>query len=188
MHSLLFLIVVNCSYHPNEPAVTTCERCRRPICVLDKRIFRKTRHHGEHSYTESYEYCPVCYSDAKIGESTSGIVGGIIFLVILVFFFVPLFTGLEFFNPIILIFLLIPIVMIIMGPMRIAKAKSEQKAFLQSTQTQMQIRPQSSFVNNFKRTSSVDVVCFQCGSPISLDDAFCSSCGDPTTDERKFYK
>ena len=29
----------SCHYHPDRPAVAMCERCRRPICSDDKRIF-----------------------------------------------------------------------------------------------------------------------------------------------------
>ena len=54
----------SCHYHPDKIAVTICERCRRPICLEDKRIYRKrhTRGSGDNAsyYYTHHEYCVLC--------------------------------------------------------------------------------------------------------------------------------
>ena len=55
-----------CSYHPNKVAVTICERCRRPICLEDKRVYRRSHSSGSSNYRRSYytshDYCVLCNS------------------------------------------------------------------------------------------------------------------------------
>lgn len=41
-----------CFYHPEKAAITVCERCRRPICLEDKRIFKDEE--TKHSYFYFY--------------------------------------------------------------------------------------------------------------------------------------
>ena len=186
--------MVQCAYHPNSEAVAKCERCGRPICVLDKNIYRKRKHYGDDTYVETYEYCPVCYSDAQIRDAQSSMVGGVIFIGIILIFILPNFLGMfdisGFFASFIFIAVFIAIALFVIGPSKISQAKNKQKSFLNSLQSQKQapIRSQPiTMANRFKKKSNVEVVCFQCGSPLSLEDSFCSSCGDSTEDERKFY-
>ncbi|MHA1225797.1 MAG: hypothetical protein ACTSR2_04405 [Candidatus Hodarchaeales archaeon] len=39
-----------CAYHPDKVAATKCERCNRPICLEDKRIYEESRYRriGKH--------------------------------------------------------------------------------------------------------------------------------------------
>ncbi|OLS23341.1 MAG: hypothetical protein HeimC3_25050 [Candidatus Heimdallarchaeota archaeon LC_3] len=61
----------SCSYHPNKVAVSICERCRRPICLEDKRIYRRSHSSGTDShsrrYYTSHEFCVICNS-AKLSS------------------------------------------------------------------------------------------------------------------------
>lgn len=122
-----------CDYHPNKMAVTTCERCRRPICLEDKRIYRKRhrRSHGKYSttYYTSHEYCVLC--NASQLRSDANPLGFLIFIPFLVFFFI-IFGGAAgaaggvgpFFTIFILFFLFI-IVSAVFSTIR-AREKAEQ--------------------------------------------------------------
>lgn len=79
-----------CQYHPNKLAVTVCERCRRPICLEDKRIYRKrhTRHYGKYSrfYYTTHDYCVLCNASQLRRDASS-----------IRFFLIPLVFGLFIF-------------------------------------------------------------------------------------------
>ena len=80
-----------CHYHPDRVAVTVCERCRRPICLEDKRIYRKrhTSHSGNYSrsYYTTHEYCILC--NASQLKSDANPLAFLIFIpFLLIFFFI----------------------------------------------------------------------------------------------------
>jgi hypothetical protein len=52
-----------CHYHPHRPATTYCDRCRRPLCFDDNRLYRKQE-----------STMVVDNSISGIGESTFGII------------------------------------------------------------------------------------------------------------------
>ena len=50
-----------CSYHPNIVAKFVCERCRRPICEVDKRVYRQIHYRDDESSFYTYhDYCILC--------------------------------------------------------------------------------------------------------------------------------
>ena len=58
-----------CYYHPGKAAVFVCERCRRPICLEDKCIFKEERPRGFYSYfgilrsittVNKFDFCILC--------------------------------------------------------------------------------------------------------------------------------
>ena len=85
-----------CHYHPDRMAVTVCERCRRPICLEDKRNYRK-KHTGNtgqnaYSYYTNHDYCILC--NASQLRSDASPLSFLIFLpFIIIFFFI--FGGLA---------------------------------------------------------------------------------------------
>ena len=61
---IMALNYTSCHYHPNKMAVTVCERCRRPICLEDKRVYRKKHPRGGGQYRSYYytthDFCILC--------------------------------------------------------------------------------------------------------------------------------
>ena len=83
-----------CYYHPEKMAVSTCERCHRPICLEDKRMYHQTHYvnnnygnsnFGSSSYETTREYCILCYAAQKQSNVTGSIIGGAIFIIFLIF-------------------------------------------------------------------------------------------------------
>ena len=98
-----------CHYHPDRVAVTVYERCRRPICLEDKRIYRKKHSRGvgdnvSYYYTQ-HDYCILCNaSQLRLDANPAGI---LIAIPIILFFFIMIpssFMDIGFFNPILLMF------------------------------------------------------------------------------------
>lgn len=64
-----------CHYHPHRPAATRCDRCRRPLCFDDNRLYRKQESKmfidnsisglGESTFgTGTMNYCILCNATA----------------------------------------------------------------------------------------------------------------------------
>ncbi len=58
-----------CFYHPNKAAITVCERCRRPICIEDKRIFKEEESRSSYYFSgilrtkttiKTFDFCILC--------------------------------------------------------------------------------------------------------------------------------
>lgn len=99
---------LKCYYHPDSEAVTKCEECGKPICLLCKKIHRE-RHHtgvGESSgYIErTLDLCGPCYYNKKekIASSTASSwlcsIIGIVFSLIFIGVAVLIFGGLDSLN------------------------------------------------------------------------------------------
>lgn len=84
-----------CYYHPDKIAITTCERCHKPICLEDKRVYRQTHYynnsvgndsfHSRSSYVTTHDYCILCYASQKKSNVTASIIGGIVFIIFVFF-------------------------------------------------------------------------------------------------------
>ncbi|MHA2404497.1 MAG: hypothetical protein ACXADH_15975, partial [Candidatus Kariarchaeaceae archaeon] len=153
-----------------------------------------------HYWTEKYEYCPLCYGDAKINEARSGVTGGYVGIVVMIFvlgFFSWITNSGGFPLPLRIIFIAFPILIIIAlikqiidGPGKAERARLEQTAFLNSLENPPQgVKEayQSSSSDKVK-WSKTEMTCFQCGNSLTLQDQFCSVCGDTTEDERAFAR
>lgn len=84
-----------CHYHPDKVAVTVCERCRRPICLTDKRIYEEKKSSWLYTYYgffksrysyKTYDYCPVCYA-LKLNNISKSTDYSIIWIPIIAFVF-----------------------------------------------------------------------------------------------------
>ncbi|MFW9930987.1 MAG: hypothetical protein ACFFD1_16480 [Candidatus Thorarchaeota archaeon] len=213
-----------CTYHPNNAAVTICERCRRPICLEDKRIYRRahTRGTGESSYTyyTQHDYCVLCNAsqlshDAKWSPLT--LVCLIPFLLIFFLAFIPLYGTFNqsgtFFSlfPTFFIGILVFILIIMMGSI-LSKRNKAKEAELEAIRFRHSLDQRTSPMD-YKRYNSTEskkfssepsydssqfsidrsepftMVCFECGNRLSLQDKFCSNCGDSTKEElEKYYQ
>ncbi|MHA2104669.1 MAG: hypothetical protein ACW981_14670 [Candidatus Hodarchaeales archaeon] len=207
-----------CSYHPNKVAVAVCERCRRPICLEDKRIYRRRHSSGSGNYRRSrytsHEFCVLCNtaklsSDAK--WSPLSLVCIFPFILIFVFAFIPLFTisdiggDFGFFGifPLFFIGIFVFMILIIFGTVSQTKKKSQQAEIEASTFRDSLNNPSSPYTfqrytgdgfdsprqsdafssNSIPYSKSFSLVCYECGSNITIDDKFCSNCGDSTKQE-----
>ncbi|MFW9930315.1 MAG: zinc ribbon domain-containing protein [Candidatus Thorarchaeota archaeon] len=73
-----------CAYHNDKAAVTTCERCHRPICLEDKRVYRRTHYQNDNTYVTTHDYCILCFASQKKTDSNLHIVGAIIFIIFII--------------------------------------------------------------------------------------------------------
>ncbi len=74
-----------CYYHRDKIAIATCERCHRPICLEDKRVYHKTHRYSDSRYETTRVYCTVCYGSQKEQDSAYAVIGGIIAIVVIIF-------------------------------------------------------------------------------------------------------
>lgn len=93
-----------CSYHPEKVAVTTCRRCKRAICLEDKRMYQRTHYKvnvgGEilvgnnplydnvKSYKTTNDYCILCYASQKKSKVSGTIAGLVIIIILMIFVFI----------------------------------------------------------------------------------------------------
>ena len=237
-----------CYYHPEKTAVTVCERCHRPICLEDKRVYRKTHYsntgfnndnyYGSNTYVTTHDYCPLCYASQKQTNVYTSIIGGIIFVVFIIIglgFFASIsnsfsssssnfnqnpsypqnvvisgvthsvmqtnnngsMLSMPDFSGIFAFFIIIAVCAIIGGiiysKMQADSAVDEAMRFKRNLKTS-QSSSSSRYVNLntvkplYQKKKEVGTInCFECGSPLSLDDQFCPSCGDSTKDEIQAY-
>lgn len=206
--------MVNCAYHPNDAAITNCERCRRPICAMDKRILRRQQSSGtansQSYYSVQYEYCPICYADEQVKQMTNPVgyfvlIFGIGFIVFFIAVSTLIFSQAgpnapSFFILFQIPFYIIPGIMLVgivrmllNAPKRAQNARNEKESFLQSLSQQPEgVTSKQNAEYIAKRAqphvwSTTEIHCFQCGSTIDLKDRFCAECGDSTDDERKAF-
>jgi hypothetical protein len=203
-------------YHPDTEAIAVCERCRRPICLSDKRIFRKSHsswgNNGDTYYT-SHDYCIICNSaqlssQAKYSLLILFCVGPFILFFILTF--ISMWTSTPSSNDGIftlmpIFFIGIPLLMlggiiytIIKAKNMATAAETEALNFKSSLGSNILPftyqkfngssfdTPQKSNAFSFDSPStskSFFLVCFECGTKITIEDKFCPNCGDATKDE-----
>ncbi len=197
---------VPCAYHPNVMASNICERCRRPICSSDVRIYTKWRGRRHHRVKIYRRYCVPCNAavlqhDASLEAQFPGIVILIIGTFI-AFAIHPLFA---------LIVIVFGFFSYYSQKSKADRAMAEVTAFQQSTATSRRTtnpktpiitasRPQVTASPAVQSTvpltsNSEDattpgefaMVCFECGEKLLLTDKFCPNCGDSTQEELQAY-
>lgn len=204
--------VWSCAYHPSIPASETCERCRRPICSSDVRMYYQWRRHGKYRRKIRRKYCIPCYAavlqrDASLPSLLLDIVI-IIFFAWIVFNIHPLFSVLVLVGAVWAVFY---------AKSKADKANQEAMLFLRSiNQAQAQFptvttaasntwgssqgistrgapirsKKMGSSANNQQEAMTVSdfvIVCFECGEKLLLTDKFCPSCGDSTQEELRSH-
>ncbi|MHA1984584.1 MAG: hypothetical protein ACW967_09535 [Candidatus Hodarchaeales archaeon] len=195
-----------CSYHNRKPASFVCDRCRRPTCSEDKRDY-ENMHKGilriftyQSDIEEKRELCVICYA------SQSTLDGGyatILFFITLPTILFGIIMTPFFYNPLeniyIFIFYLSLFFMLFFFTRKYFQThkviKSFQKeAYYFRTQLSETYAP---FMYNTHRSENMDqpilsnhvrpvediydvltLVCFECGSKISVNSSFCPNCGD----------
>ncbi len=85
----------SCAYHGNIPASVVCERCRKPICDSDVRMYIKTTKRGKYRRRELRRYCILCnaavlQSDASLAQNIPPLVVLVIIAYIVAAYFHPI--------------------------------------------------------------------------------------------------
>ena len=177
---------LKCAYHLEREASSKCEKCGKLICLECKMVYRQTVHGGSgdssYAYSKRYEYCPVCYYDAKakiykyssiVGFFT---IGMLIFMLFVVFLPTsPLsYSHPAMYIPLIIISIMLAIAVIVVvylhfirRPKKVGELDAKKEEFLRSIKTP---------------TKNIDeeemgFFCTECGNKIDPDASICSYCG-----------
>ena len=206
-----------CFYHPEKAAITVCERCRRPICLADKRIFKEEE--NKHSYfyfyyglfnsrtiVKRFDLCVLCNGTMlKLKANSSK--DSLKFLPFIgLLFLIAIFSLIEYSNNLIWVVLTVILCIIvclgIIAPVIInlaseRDAKIDVLTVLMNSHIQpnkkTRVVPSIDFVkmkNNLTKSQDVfSLQCYECGSQLTLQDKFCQNCGNTTHEElMNFYK
>ncbi len=200
-----------CAYHPQNVANLICERCRRPICFSDRKVYTKWKGHGHHRIRETREYCVFCHAAVLQHDASLEV----LFPQFLVYGLIGLFVSI-FFPPMLLIMIGIGIFSYLNAKQKANSAASEAALFYRSISSSTQIVSGSSTTRMIslqtrpaaasptpipttstrpnELTSELDtsgnqfvLVCFECGEKLLLSDKFCPNCGDSTQEELQAY-
>lgn len=197
-----------CYYHQERDAVSHCEKCGRLMCVECKRIYRRRRTTGSgeysHTYTERYEYCPICKYTMDEKYSSSQYIGLVCFFPIwIITLFIMPWAGSFFilFDLVKGLFLLIGFFglgygiygVVVKGPQLKQEAIDKRNQFMQEVglsnvynreQPREISRPKDEkpyFDSVIQEKNTFYYA--QCGSLLNKRMKFCPSCGDTTADE-----
>lgn len=196
MENLLSLSIIICHYHRNRIAFAICERCRRPICLEDKRILIKDYSYFEHNNSNYHSYCLICFG-VQLEKTTITYE----YLIIEIFSFLIIFIlGIDLTNIFVPIFI-ITVFFAYNSNKRIQLARSDIYQFKMHLYTSKDtiINPSFNFpkyANAGKENSSTNIlkalkvtnvlysiVCYECGNQIQSKFDFCSNCGYRSPDE-----
>lgn len=206
----------NCHYHPSKMAITICERCRRPICLDDKRIYNKrhTKHYGKFTktYYTQHDYCVLCNASQLRRDASS--LGLVIFLpIIFIFFIIIISFGFKSAGGSIIIMGMLLLMALIFSFSYINAQKKAKAAEIDAYNFKMTLQGnpsnydtpsyyqnrsntrQSSFDNTYmkhrrnqiSKENLFDISCYECGARINIDDKYCQNCGDSTKEELESY-
>ncbi|MDP6155061.1 MAG: hypothetical protein QGH39_06495 [Candidatus Thermoplasmatota archaeon] len=105
--------MIPCAFHPDEPSITSCEKCDKPICVVCKReveVGGGSTSQGQHVPTAIKTYCRVCAPGAERSKAIVVTIVGAIFSIISLGM-----TSLVFKNKTPLLFKIIPLLFVGVG-------------------------------------------------------------------------
>ena len=127
-----------CHYHPHRPANTYCDRCRRPLCFDDNRLYRKQESTmfvdnsisalGESSFGSggTLNYCILCNATALRND-----INLLRVLFYLLPFFILSFVIIYFFPLYAIIFVVFTIIFVVIYIKQVIKARqAENEAIL----------------------------------------------------------
>jgi len=179
-----------CYYHSDRIAVTVCERCKRPICQEDKRIYSESHYalnkvkskNGRtldfqgSTYDETHEYCPLCYGTHKKTTVIGALIGGgILIIIILLIFGIALYDEQSIGY--------IPNHSSIPQQPDLIAGFSTIIAVIALIIIILVILIIVGIVYIKKQKPNTKIICFECGSVIDVTDQFCPNCGNITKDE-----
>jgi hypothetical protein len=204
-----------CFFHPDQLAVTKCEKCGKVICAECKMVYQEqhTNHHADDS-TSTYiirrEYCTPCYYDTVQDMNSPmkmiiPIIGIIIFIVIAIAMFASFQSSIPsdpFFDDarsqsssMFGLFLIVPVIFIIFLCFRMAQAPEKvEQAKNKKAQFEASI---VDYKQNLQRNSSSSPIP-AATMPISEKEQilqsksnptgkiYCQQCGKPINIEERF--
>ena len=175
---------INCAYHENRPAVTNCQRCKRPICLQDKRVYKRRR--GKYGYIKR-DYCILCNASQKESDFLGQV---IIFPLALIVFVVMIgmsgqFSGISAF---VIVIALVFGIALVASKVQKDEAVEEAWAFknrLSKTKrsTKAEYAKDVVIPQFLKKRDLGKINCFECGFKLEPGDVFCANCGDDTKEE-----
>lgn len=187
-----------CAYHPKKVAVTTCERCKRAICLEDKRIIRTSSSSSSTTYV--HEYCIICYASQMKNKTKSMVFASLLSLGIFSIVFIILINDNEIssadYAPYFLFTILFFFIFLAASKSikkKALEAEKEANIFANSLENREVLSNSSSGASdvnafdNFSTTNKGALSCFQCGGYLTLKDRFCPNCGDDTKEERQAF-
>ena len=142
-----------------------------------------------HRWTETYEYCILCYTDAKVNDEVGvGAYFGKIFMIGFGIFWIVMTSSFVPFMSIVGVALIIfGLFSLARGPQRAEQLKSKRQDFLDSFNYDKGITRISNLKSRSK-VESLEIHCMECGDSISLKDKYCMNCGDTTKDEKALFE
>ena len=157
-----------CEFHPKRIALCVCERCKRPICLEDKRILKNKFLGVDNTY---HTYCPLCNYIQEKKTSLIWLYTGMLFvgyLIVATYFWQE--SLLNFFCVVFLMFFILALKNSVAFYLSLKDLKSEMNSFILKNNLQV-------------ITDENEITCFKCGTIISNNYYFCLQCGFKTSYE-----
>ncbi len=77
--------MIPCAFHPDEPSITSCEKCDKPICMVCKRevqVGGASTSQGHQAAPALKTYCRVCAPSAERSKAIGVMIVGVIFSIL----------------------------------------------------------------------------------------------------------
>ncbi len=176
---------LNCYYHPEREAISKCENCGIILCLECKMVYRRVIRRGtgdsSYTYSERYDYCPICFYDKKIkkhglGKMIKAIIVTIIIIVMIsvVNDLISPFMG-YYFYMMNFFFVTLPLIIMvgfniyvfIYSPIKLREIKRKKEQILNSLKT----------ITPLGQERVATKFCSECVISIDPEVSFCSYCG-----------
>lgn len=180
----------SCSFHKENPAISSCTRCHRLLCSEDRNNIKTWHHSGEGEFGQNY--CPICYVTPLINnryESLIGIFIGLIFVPAIIFLPVSIALILAIFP----FFIIVASIQLykIRGS-KLSRVEKDADNFISSLNNKSVLFTSikgTDLPTDFDPDAKLTIkdpkhlVCFQCGGNLLITDKICPKCGDSSKDE-----
>ncbi len=183
---------MDCSYHPDKSAVIICERCKRPICNEDKRIYKKKFDSSNQEKTSNklvdQYYCVIC-NGTKIKNDNNPYKIIPINIVILMFLIIDIIkfpntlkitsTAIVFFF----LFIFIQFFLVIIAVWITSSKKQNQEIEREVLEFKKSINSVKNSDLLFAENKNIkniifSIDCHSCGTLLELKDKNCPKCGN----------
>lgn len=158
-----------CEFHPKRIAFSVCERCKRSICLEDKRIL-KNKFLGLDNISY-HSYCPICNYIQEKKASLVWLYTGLLFVgYLIVATYLWQDPLLNFISVVFLIFFILTLKNSVSFYLNLKDLRAELNSFI--------------LKNNLEILSEKnEITCFKCGTVISNNYNYCLQCGFKTSNE-----